>query len=70
MDYDYIQLQTLYYHSMVQVMTNVFFGIIIFMVIRRTLRNKKVFRLLSIAVLIVPFSIMAISLSILDYVRH
>lgn len=70
MDYDYIQLQTLYYHSMVQVMTNVFFGIIFFMVIRRMLRNKKVFRLLSIAVLIVPFSIMAISLSILDYVRH
>jgi hypothetical protein len=70
MDYDYIQLQTLYYHSMVQVMTNVFFGIIVFMVIRRMLRNKKVFRLLSIAVLIVPFSIMAISLSILDYVRH
>ena len=67
---DYIQLQTLYYHSMVQVMTNVFFGLIVFMVIRRMLQNKKVFRLLSIAVLIVPFSIMAISLSILDYVRH
>lgn len=70
MDYDYIQLQTLYYHSMVQVMTNVFFGIIIFMVIRRMLQNKKVFKLLSIVVLIIPFSIMAISLSILDYVRH
>lgn len=70
MDYDYIQLQTLYYHSMVQVMTNVFFGIIVFMVIRRMLQNKKAFRMLSIAVLIVPFSIMAISLSILDYVRH
>ena len=67
---NYTELQTLYYHSMVQVMTNVFFGIIIFMVIRRMLQNKKVFRLLSIAVLIVPFSIMAISLSILDYVRH
>lgn len=67
---NYIELQTLYYHSMVQVMTNVFFGIIFFMVIRRMLQNKKVFRLLSIAVLIVPFSIMAISLSILDYVRH
>lgn len=70
MDYDYIQLQTLYYHSMVQVMTNVFFGIITFMVIRRMLQNRKVFRLLSIVVLIIPFSIMAISLSILDYVRH
>lgn len=70
MDYDYIQLQTLYYHSMVQVMTNVFFGIIVFMVIRRMLQYKKVFKLLSIAVLIIPFSIMAISLSILDYVRH
>ena len=67
---NYIELQTLYYHSMVQVMTNVFFGLITFMVIRRMLQNKKVFRLLSIAVLIVPFSIMAISLSILDYVRH
>mgnify|MGYP000522049230 FL=1 len=67
---DYIQLQTLYYHSMVQVMTNVFFGLIVFMVIRRMLQNKKVFRLLSIVVLIIPFSIMAISLSILDYVRH
>lgn len=67
---NYIELQTLYYHSMVQVMTNVFFGVIAFMVIRRMLQNKKVFRLLSIAVLIVPFSIMAISLSILDYVRH
>lgn len=67
---NYIELQTLYYHSMVQVMTNVFFGLIAFMVIRRMLQNKKVFRLLSIAVLIVPFSIVAISLSILDYVRH
>lgn len=67
---NYIELQTLYYHSMVQVMTNVFFGLIAFMVIRRMLQNKKVFRMLSIAVLIVPFSIMAISLSILDYVRH
>ena len=67
---NYIELQTLYYHSMVQVMTNVFFGLLAFMVIRRMLQNKKVFRLLSIAVLIVPFSIMAISLSILDYVRH
>lgn len=67
---DYIQLQTLYYHSMVQVMTNVFFGLIVFMVIRRMLQNKKVFRLLSIVVLIVPFSILAIAVSILDYVRH
>ena len=67
---NYTELQTLYYHSMVQVMTNVFFGIITFMVIRRMLQNKKVFRLLSIVVLIIPFSIMAISLSILDYVRH
>ncbi len=67
---NYIELQTLYYHSMVQVMTNVFFGLIALIVIRRMLQNKKVFRLLSIAVLIIPFSIMAISLSILDYVRH
>ena len=67
---NYTELQTLYYHSMVQGMTNVFFGIIIFMVIRRMLQNKKVFRLLSIAVLIVPFSIMALAMSILDYVRH
>lgn len=67
---NYIELQTLYYHSMVQVMTNIFFGLIALIVIRRMLQNKKVFRLLSIAVLIIPFSIMAISLSILDYVRH
>ena len=67
---DYIELQTLYYHSMVQVMTNVFFGLLAFMVIRRMLQNKKVFRMLSIAVLIVPFSIMALAMSILDYVRH
>ena len=67
---NYTELQTLYYHSMVQVMTNVFFGIIIFMVIRRMLQNKKVFRMLSIAVLIVPFSSMALAMSILDYVRH
>ena len=67
---NYIELQTLYYHSMVQVMTNVFFGLIALIVIRRMLQNKKVFRLLSSAVLIIPFSIMAISLSILDYVRH
>lgn len=67
---DYIELQTLYYHSMVQVMTNVFFGLLAFMVIRRILQNKKVFRLLSIAVLIVPFSILALAMSILDYVRH
>ncbi|NMD84873.1 hypothetical protein HF881_09910 [Streptococcus sp. WB01_FAA12] len=51
-------------------MTNVFFGIIVFMVIRRMLQNKKAFRMLSIAVLIVPFSILAIAMSILDYVRH
>ena len=67
---NYTELQTLYYHSMVQVMTNVFFGIITFMVIRRMLQNRKVFKLISIVVLIIPFSIMAISLSILDYVRH
>lgn len=67
---NYIELQTLYYHSMVQIMTNVFFGLIAFMVIRRMLQNKKVFRLLSIAVLIVPFSIMALAMSVLDYVRH
>ena len=67
---DYIQLQTLYYHSIIQVMTNVFFGLIAFMVIRRMFQNKKVFRLLSITVLIVPFSILAIAMSILDYVRH
>lgn len=67
---NYIELQTLYYHSMVQVMTNVFFGLIAFMVIRRMLQNKKAFRLLSMAVLIVPFSILAIAMSILDYVRH
>ncbi|WP_169447348.1 hypothetical protein [Streptococcus sp. WB01_FAA12] len=67
---NYTELQTLYYHSMVQVMTNVFFGIIVFMVIRRMLQNKKAFRMLSIAVLIVPFSILAIAMSILDYVRH
>lgn len=67
---NYIELQTLYYHSMVQIMTNVFFGLIAFMMIRRMLQNKKVFRLLSIAVLIVPFSILALAMSILDYVRH
>lgn len=67
---NYIELQTLYYHSMVQIMTNVFFGLIAFMMIRRMLQNKKVFRMLSIAVLIVPFSIMALAMSILDYVRH
>jgi hypothetical protein len=67
---NYIELQTLYYHSMVQIMTNLFFGLIAFMVIRRMLQNKKVFRLLSIAVLIVPFSILALAMSVLDYVRH
>ena len=67
---NYIELQTLYYHSMVQIMTNVFFGVLAFMVIRRMLQNKKVFRMLSIAVLIVPFSILALAMSILDYVRH
>ena len=67
---NYIKLQTLYYHSMVQTMTMLFLGLLIFFVIRRMLKNKKVFRLLSIVVLIIPFSIMAISLSILDYVRR
>lgn len=67
---DYIQLQTLYYQSMVQAMSGLFLGALLFLVIRRMLRNKKVFRILSIAVLIIPFSIMAISMSILDYVRH
>lgn len=55
---------------MVHTMTMLFFGLLIFFVIRRMLQNKKVFRLLSIVVLIIPFSIMAISLSILDYVRR
>lgn len=67
---DYIQLQTLYYQSMVQAMSGLFLGALLFLVIRRLIRNKKVFRILSIAVLIIPFSIMAISMSILDYVRH
>lgn len=67
---DYIQLQTLYYHSMVQTMTMLFLGLIMFCVIRMAFQNKKVFRLLSIAVLIIPFSIMVISMSILDYVRN
>lgn len=67
---DYIQLQTLYYQSMVQAMSGLFLGALLFLVIRRMLRNKKVFRILSITVLIIPFSIMAISMSILDYVRH
>ena len=67
---NYIKLQTLYYNSMVQTMTMLFLGLLIFFVIRRMLQNKKVFRLLSIVVLIIPFSIMAISLSILDYVRR
>lgn len=67
---NYIKLQTLYYNSMVHTMTMLFFGLLIFFVIRRMLQNKKVFRLLSIVVLIIPFSIMAISLSILDYVRR
>ena len=67
---NYIKLQTLYYHSMVHTMTILFLGLLIFFVIRRMLQNKKVFRLLSIVVLIIPFSIMAISLSVLDYVRR
>lgn len=67
---NYIKLQTLYYHSMVHIMTMLFLGLLIFFVIRRMLQNKKVFRLLSIVVLIIPFSIMAISLSVLDYVRR
>lgn len=67
---DYIQLQTLYYQSMVQAMSGLFLGSLLFLVIRRMIRNKKVFRILSIVVLIIPFSIMAISMSILDYVRH
>lgn len=63
MDYiQFIQLQT--------TMTMLFFGIILLCVIRIALQNKKVFRLLSIAVLIIPFSIMMISMSILDYLRH
>lgn len=63
MDYiQFIQLQT--------TMTMLFFGIVMLCVIRIALQNKKVFRLLSIAVLIIPFSIMMISMSILDYLRH
>lgn len=59
---DYIQLQT--------TMTMLFLGLIMLCVIRIALQNKKVFRLLSIVVLIIPFSIMMISMSILDYLRH
>jgi len=62
MDIQFIQLQT--------TMTMLFFGLIMLCVIRIALQNKKVFRLLSIAVLIIPFSIMMISMSILDYLRH
>jgi len=67
---DYIQLQTSYYHSMVQTMTMLFLGLLIFFVIRKMFQNKKVFRLLSIVFLIIPFSIMMISMSILDYLRN
>lgn len=67
---NYIELQTLYYQLMVHKMTMLFLGLLIFFVIRRTFQNKKVFRLLSITVLIIPFSIMVISMSILDYLRH
>ncbi|RSI59604.1 hypothetical protein D8865_09025 [Streptococcus mitis] len=63
MDYiQFIQLQT--------TMTMLFLGIIVLCVIRIALQNKKVFRMLSIVVLIIPFSIMMISMSILDYLRH
>jgi hypothetical protein len=63
MDYiQFIQLQT--------TMTMLFLGLIMLCVIRIALQNKKVFRLLSIVVLIIPFSIMMISMSILDYLRH
>lgn len=67
---NYIELQTLYYQLMVHKMTMLFVGLLILFVIRRTFQNKKVFRLLSIIVLIIPFSIMVISMSILDYLRH
>jgi len=67
---NYIELQTLYYQLMVHKMTMLFVGLLILFVIRRTFQNKKVFRLLSITVLIIPFSIMVISMSILDYLRH
>ena len=62
MDIQFIQLQT--------TMTMLFLGIIVLCVIRIALQNKKVFRMLSIVVLIIPFSIMMISMSILDYLRH
>lgn len=62
MDIQFIQLQT--------TMTMLFLGLIMLCVIRIALQNKKVFRLLSIVVLIIPFSIMMISMSILDYLRH
>ena len=63
MDYiQFFQLQT--------TMTMLFLGIIVLCVIRIALQNKKVFRMLSIVVLIIPFSIMMISMSILDYLRH
>lgn len=67
---NYIELQTLYYQLMVHKMTMLFVGLLILFVIRRTFQNKKVFRLLSIIVLIIPFSIMVISMSILNYLRH
>lgn len=67
---NYIELQTLYYQLMVHKMTMLFVGLLILFVIRRTFQNKKVFRLLSIIVLIIPFSIMVISMYILDYLRH
>ena len=62
MDIQFIQLQT--------TMTMLFLGLIMLCVIRIALQNKKVFRMLSIVVLIIPFSIMMISMSILDYLRH
>jgi len=67
---NYIELQTTFYHSFVELMTVLFYGCVLFVLVRGALRNRKIFKIVSFIVLIIPFSLLTLTMSVLDYIRH
>ena len=67
---NYIGLQTAFYHSFVELMTGLFYGCVLFVLVRSALRNRKIFKMVFFIVLIIPFSLLTLTMSVLDYIRH
>lgn len=67
---NYIELQTAFYHSFVELMTVLFYVCVLFVLVRSALRNRKIFKMVSFIVLIIPFSLLTLTMSVLDYIRH